>query len=575
VGTDGRVACRLLCALLVLSAPLRAQDKVASGQPLPAFGVRLADGTTRFYRVTEAQPGCGTVSDQWVEASVQRLGPEQWKLRLQCKQTPLRTVWFPWQPEQSWLGDSSADDIVYYPALMGVVIRADSLREWGWRGGIYPGYCFAPLVVVADRTSASIVAAANWPPKRVRPYYSLHRVVLCYEEPVQPGDVQEYHALISHVQGDAARGRDPWRLALDKYGTWLRENMRAAGLYPLAYSEWLRESHGWISVQLENYRAFDVDELRSLWQRWHGVLPWMQFWGQMSNYAGPANLAVPPLRPDEAVGCCLDEPRMHPRYLPELLRLVREITSDGRAGYYARPRSPYRSLEEPDERKFLLTWLQKNREEYGANAFYIDVLGGRDFGAPLSVARMLQSLDSEIVIEYPVDVYPVAYLVSGCLQGGNWEGGPGRSVEELGRGRDRTTFPRFGRYLLNDRVIFLGENNSDWRFWGREHDCWTERQAFLLGAKFDAIHPDRSPLLKLALTAREKVRWWKRNPVYLDRAGISDVPPGVDVRRFEGEQGETLFAVDNPGHQQNAVFSFEGRTVPVPASALSALVLEK
>ncbi len=571
---DGRVICRLLCTLLVLSPPLRAQDRLPDDQPLPAFGLRLADGTTRFYRVPEEEPGYGSVSDRWVEASVQRVAPEQWKLRLRCKQTALKNVWFPWQHEQSWIGAASDDDVIYYPRRMGLAIHADSLREWGWRGGAYPGYCFSPLVVVADRTRAKIVAATNWPPKRVLPYYSLHRLTLCYDEPVNPGDAREYDALIAYVEGDAGRGRDPWHPAVDKYRAWLRQHMQAASLYPVAYPQWLREAHGWISVHLQNYREFDVREVHSVWQRWHEVLPWMQFWGQMSNYCGPAQLAVPPLRPGESVGCCLVRPEMHPRYLPKLLQLVEASTRVGHSGYYARPRSTSESLLEPDPQRFLLAWLRKNRDEYGANAVYIDQLGGYDFGAPLSIARMLQALGADVVIEFPIDIYPVTYLVSGCLEGIGWGGGPGRTIEQLGVTIDRTTAPHFGRYLLNDRIIFLGENNSDWRFWGRQADCWTERQVFLLGAKFDAIHPDRSPLLRMAIAEREKVGWWRRNPVYLDRAGIYDVPSGVDVRRFEGENGETLFAVDNWGRQRKAVFSFEGRTMPVPSSALSVLLLE-
>ena len=101
--------------------------------------------------------------------------------------------------------------------------------------------------------------------------------------------------------------------------------------------------------------------------------------------------------------------------------------------------------------------------------------------------------------------------------------------------------------------------------------------AFLLGAKFDAIHVsedwqdldvlDRA--LELTIAERERVNWWLREPVYLDRAGVHDVPAGIDVRRFVDRDGVDLFAIDNWQLQPNLTFGFNGVPVPVPQQQLA------
>src|SRR5262249_25156032 len=149
------------------------------------------------------------------------------------------------------------------------------------------------------------------------------------------------------------------------------------------------------------------------------------------------------------------------------------------------------------------------------------------------IANLLKTeMSPATVIEFPVDVYPVSFLVSGSLGGGSWQGGPGRTKAKVDQTLAHTTFPSFGRYLLDDRTLFLGESNGDGRWWGPSGEYWTERQAFLLGAKFDVIHPteDGKPhgpadrALALAIKARDAAGWWKRRPVYLDQRGLTNIP---------------------------------------------------
>jgi hypothetical protein len=374
------------------------------------------------------------------------------------------------------------------------------------------------------------------------------------------------------VRETGRAGVQPWQRAVDRYGDWLRTKLSAAGIQP-SVPGWIQMAHGWLNVQLENARRWEPARLEALWRRWGGRLPWLQFWGQMSDYGG---------------GCCLDEPEMHPRYKPDLPRLARMVARTGHVGFYARPSRSHPSLVDdtgvdPSAAFGVLrAWLDRNRRDYGANAFYVDELGGRDFGPALAVAQLIEErIGMDTVVERAMDVYPAAFLASGALSGGTWQGGPERTLPVLGPGLTRTTFPSFGRYLLRDRVMFLGESNGDGRWWGPSADYWTERQAFLLGAKFDVIHPaeagemDGAPnrALEVAIAQRDRVDWWSREPRYLDRIGLDEIPPDVDVRRFRGKEGENLLAVDNWGQRRDVRITMDGRAVSLPSDALSVVVL--
>ena len=132
-------------------------------------------------------------------------------------------------------------------------------------------------------------------------------------------------------------------------------------------------------------------------------------------------------------------------------------------------------------------------------------------------------------------------------------------------------------------MMFLGESNGDWRFWGKPNAYWCERQAFLLGAKFDAIQltengdpagpPNRA--LSLAIEQRDEVGWWHRKPVYLDLKGITSVPGGIDVRRFRGKDGEDLLVIDNWDRRPGLSFEFLGRGVAVPERELSIVIVDR
>lgn len=532
-----------------------------------SFAVKFADGQFRKYELPDFtdQHFIGPIEDDKIRAFLNYLGNYHWELSLTVKKGIATNIWFPWQDKALPLNGDITDDLVMYPYLMGVARRAESLRSYAWGGLDYPGPCISPLIIITDSQTALITAATNWPPCRVKPLYCREGMALMYTKSVGAGEQATFKALLLCVRLSSLDEVPPWQVALDHYKNWLETKMWESDLFRVAAPEWMWNSHGFLNVQLENMPAFDARLLRERWGQWKDSFPWVQFWGQMSNYAGPANIAVPSLKDEEQTGCCLPSPRIHIRYQPDLLELVSEIAEEGHIGFYARPKDD-KPLDDAGE-EFLIDWLQKNAD-YGANAFYIDVLGAGFFGDPLEIAIFLRDqCPPATFIEYPVDIYPTAFLISGSLSGGNWAG-------------VMTTLPEFGRYLLDDRLLFLGQSNGDHAFWGPENDYWTERQAFLLGAKFDIITisdnknapKQMNRAVEYAILERNRVSWWDRRPIYLNRNGITDVPEGVEIRKFQGKSGESLLVIDNWHQHKGAQFRHKGNWIMIPSRPLSILV---
>jgi len=589
-GVVGALVLALLGAAMWSGAgarpPLPADGDGAGGGWMPGFAIEV-DGRTiaQPQSVVAAEVLRSTSVDADLE--LRRIGVEQWQLDVHAKRS-IRGVWFPWRTRASALDTASTGTVLLFPMLLGVAAQAPSARSLGFDRHLYPGACFAPLLVLSDARNAEIVAAVNWPPRTVLPVFASEGLGLRYPEEIPAGATRSYRALVARRHGDETAGRAPWLLATLAYREWLLPNLEQAGLRVVQQPPWLAESEGWQNVQLQNLGTFDPDALEQRWRRWQGLLPWMQLWGQMSDYAGrPSSLATT-IAAAEEVGCCIDRTVVHGRYGARLPEVVARIAAEGRVGLYARPRSPYRRLDgsgaADPERGFVLDWLAHNRDDLGANAFYVDVLGHRWFGEPLALARFVRDeLPPGTVIEYAVDVYPRPALVSGSLGGGSFGGGPGREPRELGQlDAGRTTFPRFGRALLAEATLFLGESNGDHVFWGADSGHWAERQAFLLGAKLDAMRvaaaPDRpdepNEALRRIVTLRRATGWWKREPVYLDRLGITGVPDGVDVRRFRGNAGEDIVVADNWGRRSGLSVRLDDRPIALPAEQLSIRVVE-
>jgi hypothetical protein len=296
---------------------------------------------------------------------------------------------------------------------------------------------------------------------------------------------------------------------------------------------------------------------------------------------------------------------MNGRYQPDLISFVGSVVAGNqyRAGYYSAPyygtgpTDHARMLDTQSGLDWLTNWLVTN-QNLGANSYYIDTLAREYYGDPATVMALFQSgrIPGEALLEGVVDIYPAAGLVSGALVGDRC-GAPQKTPENS----TTTMFPRFGRYLLGDRLMYSGESNTDWRFWGAAKwwqlttdggmnstcgytaycnangpcEYWTETQSFLLGTKLDVMHPANDPVLDAINQERRRVNWWSRRPAYLDTKGLdlTRVPQNsrVELRRFQDANGVQLIAISNPGLVAGLTFGFNNMTFSIPAQTVAVM----
>lgn len=535
-----RRCCLIACLGLIVSAGLVQAE-------LPDLAIRTAGGTFRVITNFDHSADEVVISDASFDATMRDLGDDVFELTITANED-LAHVDFPWKQQQSFLGP---DDDIYYPFWLGLREKASEQCAWCWGSGptlSYPGSLFAPLIITEGDGKTKLLAAQNWPPVKIHPMYSEGREILSYREPLAATESITLRFVETTVDGT-------WHDAMDVYRAWVEPLMAAEGLTDNP-PHWMRTSCGFFNEQLENVADWNINTLFNDWLPHSDILPWVQCWGQMSNYAGPPELAVPPLMPGELTGCCLLLQDIHPRYDPALLDWIAGYADDDkqRVGFYTRPQpievaGPLTEMANAD---WLLSWQALNRDVYGTNAAYVDVIGASYFGDPLSVAHFINDqLDDVTFIESTVDIYPKPSLASGSYNVA-----------------DPT--PQFGRYLLNRRVMFLGESNGGHTLWGLENDHWMERQAFLLGMKFDAIRPN--DFLRSVCNLRDAHNWWDLMPRYMDTKGLSVSDPQIDARLFIDDAGTRLVAVDNWSGITGATVTLDdGSMMPVPADAVSIL----
>ena len=101
-----------------------------------------------------------------------------------------------------------------------------------------------------------------------------------------------------------------------------------------------------------------------------------------------------------------------------------------------------------------------------------------------------------------------------------------------------------------------------------------------MSRRLDVINPgesesDTAPMdaaLQMIISERDRVGWWQRRPAYMDVVGLTQVPAGVDVRRFVDSSGINLFVIDNWQQQTGKQFLFNGTPVPIPAERVKIVV---
>jgi len=561
----------LLFELIVAQGEAYASDQVSvivqpppSSNPPIRFAVTPRDGSFTTYGTPATQSGDGEVTtydDDVCSATIRTIGGGEYELTIQAKYD-LNNIWFPWSPTRYDC------ERIYYPHLLGLEIDNSRLQVEVWNdseSAVYPGQTAFPGAVMEGETAGRGVFATNWPPQTTYVLYSRGQVTLRYDEPLAAGQSRIYRVLV--VDEHAEAGIAAWQKAIDRYKVWLREHMQDEGLWPVAYPAWLEALNGWSNVQLQDYDD-PMDEVRYRWDTWGDLFPMVQTWGAMSDrYLGS----------NQGTGCCLIDTGLHPRNA-ELPALSQWITDQGgHIGHYARPRNTgpiAGSAPNADaNRQWLLNWMAINRDEYHANATYLDWFIVRPLGPVLDVAFQFRDgvWGDGTVCEYSVDVYPTAFLLSGALWGGfKFNSVAGQTLETTPPGQIGLVFPRLVRYLLDDRIFFLGESNGDHVLWGayRGAGYWGERQAFLLGCKLDWMQrPDaggsNNPVVLAIVDAWQRSAFWDRKPVYADTVGLTDVPLGVGVRRFYGSNGESILAIDNPAGHDSVTLMVDGEPVTI------------
>ncbi|HWQ57036.1 MAG TPA: hypothetical protein VN442_25345 [Bryobacteraceae bacterium] len=550
---------------------------------VPEFAVFTGSGAFHAYPAyTPVGASQYAVSDDVLRAVITDLGHGQWRLQLTPLKENLVTVFFPWQSQRAPLDNDIANDIFYYPNLLGRTERAVNRNsDWTWYGSTYPGPAAAPLVVMADPLSAKIIAATNWPPKTVAPLYAAQRMVLRYEDVVPVTDSATYQALIAAVTGNATVGNVPWQKALDLYRSWLDASMGK-----ITYPSWMWEGQGMLNIQLQSYQT--IAAVDKVWQPLKDMYPWVLMWGQMSPYPGGSCCGIDPATNRYYPTL----PRMDSRFLPCLPQWVQRIVRQGyHAGFYSAPYShlygskPSARLDMPADLSQFVEDIKANRS-YGVNSYYLDTFAREYWGQPASIVTAFSAgaLPKDAMTEGIVDVYPVPGLVSGALAGGASCGAPSKLPEACAV----TTFPPFVRYLLNDRLIYWGESNDDGQFWGlsaptgcdyatscANGTCHygVERQILLTGARIE-FRPGRgNPVLDAIISERQRVGWWRREPRYLATWGLTltGIPNSsrVEISRFEDITGANLLAISNPNMISGLSFELDGIPYAVPARAVA------
>jgi hypothetical protein len=113
----------------------------------------------------------GSISDDAVDARVSEVREDEWELTITPERsaTTTTTVWFPWDPDRVMATPRSEDVALCYRRLFGCCRARRIAHRLGLeRAGRPQGRAFAPLVVVADDTSARMPIYASSVPAAVR-----------------------------------------------------------------------------------------------------------------------------------------------------------------------------------------------------------------------------------------------------------------------------------------------------------------------------------------------------------------------------------------------------------------------
>lgn len=515
----------------------------------------------------------------------------------------INDVWFPINTSNQVMGTTNDDDVILIPYNLGAAFKSTEAgtnepRDW-WlpHAAFYGDGFFAPFAIISDSPTvaapqqAVIAMARDWPPKKVSPAALEGKIALVYVQQNLTSGGQSYlHRIVNVSDGSIAY--PAWMRAADHYKLWLRDKRRTLGYLPFDRQSWLSGVQGIFDIQLQDISVLSNWTLRKTAWEWLSEPPysvtWVQFWGQMSNYV-----------PGSLDGCCALNRTLNERYssiqgvlgqdIREFAQSVTSQPSPKYVGYYTRPYEDTlldANVENTDpvetNRQWWYSWIASaggpddvvEADEWGANAYYLDTFAA-DYYAPVSeISALLRNQVGPIgnahfersITEGAVDLYSTASYVSGCVnqetagfEGGLDDNGDPAYWERLSNGEVpfvRVMVPELGTYVIEDHIFFSGEGNVGAHESGPSRDYWVERQAFLLGHRFDIQNPydnmwappfPKNLAYDLGLTSRNAIQWASRKMIYRHRFGISAPPRGaVDVRRFyDCSERREFLVIDN------------------------------
>lgn len=288
------------------------------------------------------------------------------------------------------------------------------------------------------------------------------------------------------------------------------------------------------------------------------------------------------------MGCCLRNQTIHPRYadagLPDWARQVAAQGYD--VGYYVR------TLGYDKQNRLLanLTWFEtwlSNMAKAGGNAQYVDQFARTVNGRPKDVLAVVNRgvPPANVITEGWIDIWNLAGLLSGFHQGDDWCAcSDTTTIYDMDPWGDKPSgsFIKLVRLVMGDSIGYFGYQDGEFARWGKENNWFSERQAFLLGAKIDAGYrlcdkatskadPSDCFLRKLH-RLRRGLSWWTRGFSYMDTVGVTNPHPSlIDARRFDDTNGKTVLLVDNFRKLTGLHVSFGGHSYVVSSDSISAI----
>lgn len=548
---------------LILPPEVVCQLPVGATTPFPRLFAQYVDGGSLQLDAAAMTLGTDGVyrfanADATVE--IRPLARGVWRMSLSNTRALSKVSW-PFEHPGTGLGGNLADDRVYFPLVGGVVEREGLRVPYGWHGYRYPGESFAPIMITADPTRATILASFDAQRRSVYPMHGRAQSLLMHCPipasgdgcaTIAPGSTTSYTVLY----GTVADAKTPsWFVAASHYACWHNLSSPAPVFPPEMWAEDAALTVGAQDLSDEPTAPGQADVSFVYDVRlapYHAALGIgrVLFWGLMSPYHG---------------GCCTDAIRIDERYDLELAETVARIKALGKkVGFYTGVHDVL-GMGTSAGATWLRDWWLFD-EAHGADTSFVDQLGRGSWGAEVATHLPRFSdgtIPPDAIIEGYVDAFPRAAMLSGALrmEVRTCTGGP------CDPGCDtQCAFLPLSRTIMGNHIGYIGASNGDHVYMGPSASYHLERQAFLLGLKLDVSNPDVSAsVLARIRELRELVGWWKYRPRYFDRSRLSSVPAGIDARLHVGSDGRCYVTVDNIPRLAGATLRVNGNSFAIAA----------